>query len=40
LPNMRQRLAEVGGDFAIHSQAGQGTTVTLSISFSSAKLRE
>ncbi len=30
--NMRQRLADVGGQFAITSQAGEGTTVTLSVS--------
>jgi signal transduction histidine kinase len=40
LVNMRQRLADVGGLCSIQSRVGQGTTVTLSISLNSAKLRE
>lgn len=31
LPNMRQRLADVGGRCTIRSQAGQGTTVILTV---------
>jgi signal transduction histidine kinase/ligand-binding sensor domain-containing protein len=47
LVNMEQRLAEVGGRFSIESRArrpadsnSSGTTVTLSVSLNSAKLRE
>ncbi|MEY2428084.1 MAG: hypothetical protein QOJ40_969 [Verrucomicrobiota bacterium] len=40
LINMRQRLADAGGHCSIVSRVGHGTTVTLSISLASAKLRE
>ena len=38
LPNMRQRLADVGGQFSIQSQPGQGTAVALSVALPAANL--
>ena len=38
LSNMWQRLGDVGGQFTIQSEPGQGTTVTLSVVLPAANL--
>jgi signal transduction histidine kinase len=37
LLSMQERAEQVGGDFALHSQPGQGTTITISIPLTDSK---